>query len=70
MNGYWYKNIKFKGYEINNLKGVLLFYMCVDVCFRDLRCRLFNFKRKWDSNDINECIINDINNEKVKLGEV
>lgn len=70
LNGYRYKNIKLKGHEINNLKGALSPYTCADACLRDPRCRSFNFKRKRYSNDINECTINDINNEKAKSGEV
>ena len=42
------------------IRGVLSPYQCADACLRDARCKSFNYMRKQDKNDINECELNDV----------
>ena len=50
--------------------GVLSPYQCADACLRDARCKSFNYKRKQDNSDVNECELNDIKWDDAKSGEV
>lgn len=42
------------------ISGVLSPYQCADACLRDARCKSFNYKRKQDKTDFNECELNDV----------
>lgn len=50
--------------------GVLSPYQCADACLRDTRCKSFNYKRKQDNSDVNECELNDVKWDDAKSGEV
>ena len=43
------------------ISGILSPHQCADACLRDARCKSFNYKRKQDKTDFNECELNDVN---------
>lgn len=61
---------KLWGHAIKVIPGVLSPYQCADACLRDARCKSFNYKRKQNSDDVNECEMNDIKWDDAKPGEV
>ena len=63
-------NIKMWRHAFKVTQGVLSPYQCADACLRDSRCKSFNFKRKQDGSDVNECELNDIKWVDAKSGEV
>ena len=63
-------NTKMWRHAFKVTKGVLSPYQCADACLRDARCKSFNYKRKQDNSDVNECELNDIKWVDAKSGEV
>lgn len=70
LNNHWYMDRKLLGHEVNHIKDVLSPYACADECLRDPRCKSFNFKRKRNSSDINECYLNDVTRKETASGAV